>query len=88
MLELELKKYKSRYNCLVPLKDTKENFIKVLSSFSSIKSGSFYATNISLLDYTQPILTAKLVSVKEDTPAVVIDNIKFSSRLGEAADAL
>ena len=33
MLELELKKYKSRYNSLFPLKDTKENFIKVFNLF-------------------------------------------------------
>ena len=51
--------------------------IKILSSFSPVKSGQFYATNLSLLDYTQPILTAKLVAVKEDTPAVVIDNINM-----------
>lgn len=62
--------------------------IKVLSSFNYSGTVYTYSASIQQLNYTQPLINAKLVCVKEDTPAVVVDNIKFSSRLGEAADAL
>lgn len=38
-------------------------------------------------NYVRSTSKIKIAAVKEDTPAVVIDGIKFSSRLGEAADA-